>query len=81
MNAIRQYGIVHENKLVLHLPSELNEQQVEIIVLPIENQELPKQKKGVDIESIRKKISVKLTEEEINGQLKSIREEWEKPIF
>jgi predicted RNA-binding protein YlqC (UPF0109 family) len=81
MQAIRQYATVHGNTLILHLPDEMNETEVEVIVMPSDKENKNTSKNGLNIEAIRKKITHKMTNDEIDAQLKEMREEWERPLF
>ena len=78
MQAIRQYATVHDNTLVIHLPEGLNEQKVEIIVLPTEDSEVPFLPK-IKLSSLKGSMTSE-SERSIDAQLKSIRDEWERPI-
>ena len=76
MQAIRQYGTVHQNTLIIHLPDEMNEMEVEVTVTP-----KAETKKGTGLSSFRGRMKSKMTNEEIDAQLKAMREEWERPLF
>jgi hypothetical protein len=81
MEAIRQYATVHNNMLTLtHLPDEMNEMEVEITLTP-KVASMKETKKGTGLSSFRGRMKSKMTNEEIDSQLKAMREEWERPLF
>jgi galactose-1-phosphate uridylyltransferase len=82
MQTIRQYATVHNNMLTLiHLPDEMNEMEVEITLTPKVNIQMTETKKGTGLSSLRGRMQSKMTNEEIDAQLKAMREEWERPLF
>ncbi len=79
MEAIRQYATVHNNTLTLiHLPDKMNEMEVEIIVMP--KDEYSTTGKRIKLSSLKGSM-IPESENSIDTQLKSIRDEWERPLF
>ncbi len=78
MQAIRQYATVHDNTLIIHLPEGLNEQKVEVIVLPVEEDKSFQSEKRP---SFKGRIQTKMTESDIETQLKTLRGEWDRPTL
>lgn len=77
MEAIRITGEPKDGKITIDLPEELRDQKkVEIIVLPYEDE--PKRRKGFDPTKFRGAVKLDMTVNEIAGECKKMRDEWER---
>lgn len=81
MEAIRRIVLVRDNKVTVELPEGYNNKAVELIILkaaeePAENVSEPK----VDFDAMYGSLKSGLTIEQIDAELKALRNEWERDI-
>lgn len=85
MQAYRTHSIVQNGQVIVQLPEGFENTKVEVIVLkqavtqPSSPTNKPKMKGKFS--KYRGILKTGLTIEEIDAQLKALREEWERPIF
>lgn len=81
MQAYRTHSVVQNGQVTVHLPEGFDNTDVEIIVLKASaSSEAQKKKKG-KYDRYFGVLKTGLTIEEIDAQLKLLREEWERPIY
>lgn len=77
MQALRQILNVKNHSLKIHLPNDFNADKVEVIILPLEENE---RKKGVA--NLRGKLNLSETQyNDFQEDVKNSREGWEKNIY
>ena len=77
MQVLRQILKVNNNKIYIELPADFKANEVEVIVLPVVER-IKKMKQKIS-EKFRGCLSKK-TAEEMQKQIKKMREEWERDI-
>ncbi len=83
MQAYRTHSVVHNGQVVVQLPEGFEDTDVEIIVLKASStsaSETNPRKKG-KFDKYFGILKTGLSIEEIDAQLKLLREEWERPIY
>lgn len=81
MQAYRTHSVVHNGQVIVQLPEGFENTDVEIIVLKSSSTGIGKPGKKGKFKKYRGILKTGLTIEEIDAQLKALREEWERPIF
>ncbi len=80
MQAYRTHSVVHNGQVVVQLPEGFEDSDVEIIVLKASSSSQAKPRKKGKFDKYFGILKTGLTVEEIDAQLKTLREEWERPI-
>ncbi len=81
MQAYRTHSVVHNGQVVVQLPEGFENTDVEIIVLKSSSTSIAQPSKKGKFKKYRGILKTGLTIEEVDAQLKALREEWERPIF
>jgi hypothetical protein len=81
MEAIRKFAIVEDNRITIQLPAGYNGIQVELIILPAQENSNQVNERQVDYFSkYYGSIKSSLREDQIDEKLKSLRDEWNRDI-
>jgi len=81
MQAYRTHSIVQNGHVTVELPEGFENANVEIIVLKASSAKPAVPRKKGRFSKYRGILKTGLTIEEIDAQLKQLRDEWERPIF
>jgi len=81
MQAYRTHLTVQNGQVVVQLPEGFNNTDVEIIVLKASATSRATPRKKGKFKKYRGILKTGLSIEEIDAQLKALRDEWERPIF
>jgi hypothetical protein len=79
MEAIRKIMTVRDNTIKITLPDTYNDKEIELIILPV-NDPMQVQEPVVNYEKLYGSLKSGLTVEEIDRQLKALRNEWNRDI-
>lgn len=80
MQAYRTHSVVHNGQVIVQLPEGFENTDVEIIVLKTANTSVAKPGKKGKFDKYFGILKTGLSIEEIDAQLKLLRDEWERPI-
>ena len=81
MQAYRTHSVVHNGQVVVQLPEGFENTDVEIIVLKSSTTSIDNLREKGKFDKYFGILKTGLTIEEIDDQLKILRDEWERPIF
>ena len=77
MRAFKSMYTVKNRQLIIDLPDEFTDSEVEVIVLQAGSDPT---KETMDLSALKGSINTGLTVEEVDAQLQKIRSEWERDI-
>lgn len=80
MEAIRKIVTVKDNQLNITLPEDYNGKRVELIILPAEDNVNMVEEKKVDYKKYYGSLKLGITMDDIDKELKTLRDEWERDI-
>lgn len=80
MQAYRTHSVVHNGQVTVQLPEGFENSDVEVIILKSSSTSIHKRLKKGKFSKYRGILKTGLSIEEIDAQLKALREEWERPI-
>ncbi len=80
MQAYRTHSVVHNGQVTVQLPEGFENADVEIIVLKTSASSISKPGKKGNFDKYIGILKTGLSIEEIDAQLKILRDEWERPI-
>jgi hypothetical protein len=81
MQAYRTHSVVQNGQVTVQMPQDFENAVVEIIVLKTSTTSIFKPGKKGKFDKYIGILKTGLSIEEIDAQLKTLREEWERPIF